>query len=39
MVWSLAPCLDDTEHDPRVYCAEFGVVVFMPKGPYAVSIQ
>ena len=31
MVWFLAPCPDDAEHDPRV--------VFLPKGPYTASIQ
>ena len=38
MVWSLAPCPDDTKQDPVVYGAEFGVV-FLAKGPRTSSIQ
>ena len=38
MVWSLAPCPDDTKQDSVVYGAEFGVV-FLTEGPRTASIQ
>ena len=39
MVWSLALCPDDTKRDSVAYGAEFGVVVFLAKGPRTASIQ
>ena len=39
MVWSLALCPDDTKQDSMVHGAEFGVVVFLAKGPRTASIQ
>ena len=38
MVWSLALCPDDTKQDSLVYCAGFGVVVFLAKGPRTASM-
>ena len=38
MVWSLAPCPDDTKQNSVVYGAEFGVV-FLAKGARNASIQ
>ena len=39
MVWSLALCPDDTKQDSVVYGAEFGVVLFLAKGPRTASIR
>ena len=39
MVWSLALCPDDAKQDSVVYGAEFGVVVFLAKGPRTASTQ
>ena len=39
MVSSLARCPDDAKQDPVVNSTEFGVVVFLTKGPRTAYIQ